>query len=234
MTILLKMLGADTEEQAAETLTQYMTFLSDVRAATGSEPSDPKAVLGAVKATVAFRQGIEQLTGKKGDEATAEIAAWKEGAAKCSALQSDLDRVLAAAGEKTADGAIGAIAAGKSASEALQKAQADLSSLQQEKEAAEADKLLAQLKTENRISPAQEKDLWPSLTLEGKRSFAKSAPPLGPGGAVQQEENHSNKTTATTWNGKSYTELSGREKEELKAEDPELFSAMRKAAGFGE
>lgn len=234
MTVLLKMLGADNEEQAAQLLTQYISFVGDIRVITGTEGTDPAAVLSAVKSNVAFRQGVEQLTGKKGDEATAELNAWKEGAAKCTSLQGDLDRVLAATGEKTADGAIGAIEAGKSASVALKKAQDDLSALEQEKEASEADKLLAQLKAENRISPAQEKDLWPSLSLESKKSFAKSAPPIGPGGKVQQEETSGNKTTATTWNGKSYTELSGTEKAKLKKEDPELFAAMRKDSGFGD
>lgn len=42
----------------------------------------------------------------------------------------------------------------------------------------DSEKLLADLKAQNRISPAQAEHFWPNLDLESQRAFAETAPVL--------------------------------------------------------
>lgn len=231
---ILKMLGAETEEQGVETLTKFMTFLSDVRAATGTDGME--TALAAVRSAVTFGKDVEAATGKKGAEVVALFGELKASADGAAATKADLDKVLAAIGETTADAAVGSIATAKTArDELLPQAQATLA--KQEKDAedqakaaqqAEADSLLKTLQTENRITPAQEKDLWPSLSLESKRAFAKTAAPIN--GKSLTEATESSVAGATTFNGKTYAELSYSEKAQLKRSNPELFKQLHAAS----
>lgn len=149
---------------------------------------------------------------------------------KAKKAQADLDTVLKAAGAETADAAVGTIATALEARDKLlPEAQKQLEEIAKANEDTEATSLLDKLKAENRISPAQEKELWPSLSLDGKKMFAKTASPINSGKKLAENENAGSGGSDLKWNDKTYNELSWSERATLKNENPELYEQMRPA-----
>lgn len=226
MSILFKALGADTEEQALEALNKVLNTISDMRAATGAE--NVEDALKTVKQSIAFAGAVSAACGgKSGDEA---LAAIRQSAEDAQAKPS-LDKVLSAVGEPNVDAALGSIATAKAArDELLPKAQAELDAQKKASEEAESAALLAELKKDPqnvRITPAQEADLWPSLSLEGKRAFAKTAPPINSSAQKTPSEPAVAADTLLLHGGKSYADMSFSERAELKKANVTKFNAMK-------
>lgn len=188
-----------------------------------------QAVEAKVKAEAAQNKAQAELA-----EASAKLAELSSQVEAAKAVQGDLSRVLAAVGATNADEALGSIATAVEARDnLLPEAQAKLDAIEKAQAESEEAELLKGLKSENRISPAQEKNLWPSLSLEGKRSFAKTAPKLSGGEVLQEDLSQSDSDPSTlTHQGKSWNEMKGSERAALKRENIELYNAMRQSAGL--
>jgi hypothetical protein len=149
-------------------------------------------------------------------------------ATQARAATTERDALLQAIGADSIDAAKGTLAALKGATERAEKAEAELAAEKTKTEKQERDQIVAKLRAEGKVTPAQEKDLLPTLNLAGLKAFAATAPKVL--GKSDRREPGSGPVTsdgAETWRGKTYAELSNRERADLHAEDAELFNRMR-------
>lgn len=152
-------------------------------------------------------------------------------ATQSRAAMSDRDALLALLGVDSLDAARGTVAAFQSAKERAEKAEAELSATNAKLEQQERDQIVAKLRTDGKVTPAQEKDLLPTLNLVGLKAFAATAPKvLGKSDRREPGNGPPVPESAETWRGKTYDQLSNRERSELHAEDEELFNRMREHA----
>lgn len=150
-----------------------------------------------------------------------------------------------AATEKSPEEAVGVINAWKQShvalaetSEKLSKAEAELKSL---KETSELDRLVAQAKSENKLTPASEETIRKQfadgeVTLKGVETWLKTLHPIKALQNVQQNEtvvtsdpgNHVPEDIA----GKAWNELTGAQRVQLRKINPQAYDDLKKAAGL--
>lgn len=132
--------------------------------------------------------------------------------------------------------ALGALRAMKADADRCKIVEAELAKLRAERDAQNFEVLLAQGRTDRKLSPAEEtyqRDLFAKDSKEGRgeqrveelRGFLKVKAPTMPSRDVRQPETRS--AVALTWNGKPYKDLSYSQRAKLKQEDGELFRAMK-------
>ncbi len=158
----------------------------------------------------------------------AEGASEAEAVARANALTADRERLLKASGESTVDAAVGTIEAGKAAVARVGELNAEIAKRDKDQEDRESAALLAQLKREGRITPAQITDFWPTASLESRKAFAKSAPKVA--GASEHREAESETTTeakVTTPDGKAWEDLKPMEKHALHRENQQLYTDLK-------
>lgn len=141
---------------------------------------------------------------------------------RADAAEGDRKRLLEAAGSDTVDGALGAIAAGKSAIVASAEQAKKLEEL-------ERAQVIAKAKADHKLTPAAEKALE-GKSLEFVRSHVELLSPIP--ALVGSKVKEPSYTGELSWKGKKYSELSFREKHDLSDENPELYAAMREAEGL--
>lgn len=88
MKAILALLSVTTEAEAIDVLTGYNTFLSDARAATGTQ--DMPTALRAIQGNASLLRQIETATGKQGPAAVEAAIAWKEPAAQSGQLATQV------------------------------------------------------------------------------------------------------------------------------------------------
>ncbi len=222
MNALLKLLGADSEDKGIEIVTAFSDLMAELKALTGAPSAESGAILTAVKSAVDLGKTLGS------DKAALET--------EVATLKGDQAKVLAAVGETTVDAALGSIATAKAArDELLPAANASIAAYKKTEEDAqkaaevtEADALLAKLESENKISPTQKGTLWPTLSLESKRSFAATAPviELTKDQGVQESGTASGTVTSS---GKAYADMTFSERAALKRENRVLYESLRAA-----
>lgn len=150
-----------------------------------------------------------------------------------------------AATEKSPEEAVGVINAWKQShvalaetSEKLSKAESELKSL---KETSELDKLVAQAKSDNKLTPASEETIRKQfadgeVTLKGVETWLKTLHPIKALQNVQQNE-----TVVTSdpggqipeeLAGKAWNELTGAQRVQLRKSNPQAYDDLKKAAGL--
>lgn len=85
---LLSLLGVQTEAEGIELVQSSNAFLSDVRAATGTQ--EPASALRAVQSHAALTRQLETLTGKSGQEAINCVTQWKTQAEQAGQLATQV------------------------------------------------------------------------------------------------------------------------------------------------
>lgn len=144
-------------------------------------------------------------------------------------------KTLSLLGAKSFDEAQGTIAALNSAKEQGAKDAAELKSLREKSEQSERDGIVAKLEAEGKVTPAQKKDLLPTLSLAGLKAFAATAPKVLTGDGKTEPRTEVTKTgtggeQALQHKGKTYAQMSNTERAELRKENSELFATMRQQA----
>lgn len=137
-------------------------------------------------------------------------------------VRDDHQKVLDAVGAKTSEEAIGIVAALKGADERATAAEKQLSELRASAEKSERDQIVATLRAEKRVTPAQEKDLLPALSIEALKAFAKTAPKVS---AMASDGLREPGAAAT--GHKAFKDMSAAEQRELAISDPELYEALK-------
>lgn len=144
--------------------------------------------------------------------------------------KGQVSQLLSATGETTVEAALGTIAAGKSAVEQVTTLTAEIEAGKKRAEDDERTQIVAKLKGEKKLTPAQEKELVPSLSLEALKAFAKSAP-IVMGTSQHREAAGSGGTETGTerlkHDSKLYEELSGVAKARLRNSDRDAYDAVR-------
>ena len=132
--------------------------------------------------------------------------------------------------------ALGALRAMKADADRCKTAEAELAKIKAERDAQNFEVLLAQGRTDRKLSPAEEayqrelfardvKDGRGEARVEELRGFLKVKAPTIPGRDIKQPEARSG--AALTADGKSYKDMSFTQRAALKKSDPELFRAMK-------
>jgi ATP-dependent Clp endopeptidase proteolytic subunit ClpP len=139
-----------------------------------------------------------------------------------------LDELLALIGEKSADAARGVIVALQAASTRVAELESQVKAFENAKLKEESDSLLASLEADGKITPAQKAELWPTLTLEGKRSFAKTAVKvLGASNHKEKQHDKDPSGALTTADGKKWEELAPKARADLYQSDKALYDALK-------
>jgi len=94
-------------------------------------------------------------------------------------------------------------------------------------EAQERESILAKLRAEGKLTPAQETKLIPKLSMEALRDFEATAPVVVPTSKVREPA----KPSTARLLDKPFGELDGAELHEVHEADPEAYAAAKKAAG---
>jgi len=149
--------------------------------------------------------------------------------AQTAAHTEQLSTLLSATGEESVEAAVGAIAAGKAAVGQVAELSAKLEGIEKARETDERAGIVTQLKADKKLTPAQEKDLVPALSLDGLKAFAKSAPVVI-GKSANEEPSGDGKVGSAarlSHEGKTYEQLSGTEKAALRDSDRPAFDSLR-------
>ena len=135
--------------------------------------------------------------------------------ARAVAVVSERTQLIEATGEETFDAAMGTI----------RQMATDLVEARKAAETSERDSIVARLRAEKRVTPAQESSLLPKLDLEGLRAFAESAPVVFAEDGLRQpsESRHSGDVDVT----KPFALMTGSERAELRKSDLETYNTLR-------
>lgn len=86
--------------------------------------------------------------------------------------------------------------------------------------------IVKQLRAEGRVTPAQEREFLPTLSLDALTAYAKSAPVLLSKSAHEEPETD---TKTNTFNGKTWKQLSVGEMQQLYTQNADLYARMKPA-----
>lgn len=209
---LLAMLGVKTFAEAAASITNFNAFLEAACTAAGTK--DTAAALAAVQARASFG----------------------------AALQT-------ACGGKTGDEAIGLVRAALASHAELPKAQARVVELEgqvaenaKKEEQHTLEALITTAKAAKKCTPAMEKSVREAfekkeVTLAGAKAWLENAPAVpalvdNKTEAPPPAAGAANSGEPLKHNGKTWAEMTGPERVALKRSQPDLYTAMRKAAGL--
>lgn len=153
--------------------------------------------------------------------------------------------VQAITGVASSAEALGALRAMKENADKYAACAAELVTVKAERDLQNFEALLAQGKSEAKLSPAEEKfqrEMFARDSKEGRgaarvdelRGFlAVKAPDVRFSRSLSQPSANSGSGTPLVWNGKSYGELKPAQRAVLAAENPELFKLMREDHAAG-
>jgi hypothetical protein len=160
----------------------------------------------------------------------------QDGVAACVRLRElEVQVATLTAAPSTAE-AMGSLRAMKADADRCKAAELELAKVKAERDTQNFEVLIAQGRTDRKLSPAEEqherglferacKDGRGNEQVENLRGLLKIKSPTIPSRDVKQPEARSG--AALTWNGKSYKDLSYTQRAILKKEDAELFRAMK-------
>jgi ATP-dependent protease ClpP protease subunit len=205
-----------------ETQMTFALSLAALGLPEGATDSELNAKITEIKASAdAGTKLCASLKAKSADEALGTIVALQANAA-----QTDGDgyvKVMSALGASSADEALGIVEAFKSATSRLADTEARLADLELKQTTGERNELIAKLRSEGKITPAQEETVLPSMSLATLQAFAKTAVPVMRGDGKREPTNKG-------YQGKPYDKLTNVERAELKRTDPETFNQLRQQA----
>jgi phage I-like protein len=161
------------------------------------------------------------LKAKSADEALGTIVALQANAAQTDG--EGYVKVMSALGASSADEALGIVEAFKSATSRLAETETRLADLELKQTTGERNDLIAKLRTEGKITPAQEETLLPSMSLATLQAFAKTAVPVMRGDGKREP---GSKGLAA----KKFEDLTPAEMRELYNTNPEAFAASLAAS----
>lgn len=194
-----------------------VTILTALSLSANSTEDDAVSAISKLKADAdAGKKLVGATKAKTADEALGIVAALQ-----ANAEQTDGDgyvKVMAALGASSPDEAIGTIEAFKAAKERLAEAEAKLADLTQQREQGERDEIVAKLEADGKCTPAQKKNLFPSLSLAGLKAFAATAVPVLKGDGLR--EPHGKGLASKKWD-----EMSAAEKRELRETNRAAYDA---------
>jgi HK97 family phage prohead protease len=159
----------------------------------------------------------------------AETSTEAEIVERLNVQSAGLARLLEATDQTTVDGAVGAVSAMRTAAEQATKLTARVAELEQAAEAQEREAVISKLRTEGKCTPAQEKDLFPTLNLTALSAFAGCAPVI----VKQSVHTEAPKTKPATGpdrvshDGRTYEAHKPTELAALKRGDVETYTALR-------
>jgi ATP-dependent Clp protease protease subunit len=183
----------------------------------GATDTEVHAEITKIKASASVGAKLcAALKAKTPDEALGVVAALQANAA-----QTDGDgyvRVMAALGASSPDEALGIVEAHKSAKTRLAAAEASLADLEVKQTLGEREEILAKLRHEGKITPAQESDLIPRMSLETLKAFAATAVPIMRGDGRREPGKGGSA-------GKKWEDMTPTEQRELYATDRAAFDA---------
>lgn len=240
---LRSLMAEDRYMSAAEALKLgFLTSVTQAKAKESVTPEQARAQLTSLRAharqRLAAMAAVQDSTQAPGaeendtvkNEAIIAALGLTEGAqdadiqSAIAALRASSDgaqKVLAAAGAKTVDEAVGILAALKGADERAQAAETALADLRAKAEQADRDGIVATLRAEGKVTPAQEKDLLPALSLEALKAFARTAPKI----TALTKDNLSEPGAGAPVT-KAFKDMSAAEQRELALSDPELYDQL--------
>lgn len=177
----------------------------------------------AFMTTIALALGL----GENANEAavTAKVNELKAKADAGDRAAKERDDLVLALGVDSVDAAPGAIAALQSAKTQNESLTARVEQLEKSSQDVERQQVIAAIKADGKCTPAQEKDLFPSMSIESLRSFAKVAP------RVVGKSQHSEPGTGSPGVvAKTFAEMKPMERARLKKEDPDTYNTLRQEA----
>lgn len=136
------------------------------------------------------------------------------------AASAERDVLLREIGADSVDAAKGTLAALKGATERAEKAETELAETKTKAEQQERDGIVAKLRAEGKVTPAQEKDLLPTLNLAGLKAFAATAPKVL-GKSDRREPGNGGGSGA----GKRWEDMTAAEQRQLWLEDEDAARA---------
>lgn len=209
----------DFAVKAKETQVSLGKLLGALGLQANASESDIAAKLEQLKAPGAsLTKLLGALKVSSVDEAVGVVAALR-----ANSEQTDGDgyvKVMAALGASSPDEALGIVEAFKSAKSRLADTESRLADLEVKQTQGERDELIGKLRSEGKITPAQEKDVLPGMSLETLKAFAKTAVPVLKGDG--RREPGSGKSYA----GKAFKDLTPAEARALHDEDPDTFNRL--------
>lgn len=148
-------------------------------------------------------------------------------------------QLLAITGEKSVDGAIGAIRGMAGAADKLKSAQAELATVKAERDTQNFEALIKGGRAEHKLTPAEEKyerELFAKAVEDGRTEariaeltgyLKVKAPDPRMARSVKQPEGHASAGEPLLWDGKAYKDLAPKQRARLSQENPELFRLMK-------
>jgi len=146
------------------------------------------------------------------------------------ALLTRIEAILGATGEE----AIGILKAWQGSHTELPTVKEQNAALEKSMQASTLEALIAKGKADNKLTPHLEKEVRDQfaagdITLKGAEKWIENLSPIAAlGGDKRQPAPPPQGGETPKWNGKTYAELTFQERADLKAENPELYEAMRK------
>lgn len=198
------------------------TIITALCLSANATEDDAVSAISKLKADAdAGKRLVGALKAKTADEAIGIAAALQ-----ANAEQTDGDgyvKVMAALGASSPDEAIGTIEAFKAAKERLAEAEAKLADLTQQREQGERDEIVAKLEADGKCTPAQKKNLFPSLSLAGLKAFAATAVPVLKGDGLREPGGR------TPLASKTWEQMTAAEQRELYDTDRAAYDAALNA-----
>lgn len=198
------------------------TIITALALSANATEDDAVSAISKLKADAdAGKRLVGATKAKTADEALGTIAALQ-----ANAEQTDGDgyvKVMAALGASSPDEAIGTIEAFKAAKERLAEAEAALADLTQQREQGERDEIVAKLEADGKCTPAQKKNLFPSLSLAGLKAFAATAVPVLRGDGLREPG------VRTPLASKTWEQMTAAEQRELHDTDRAAYDAALSA-----
>ncbi|MEZ4376221.1 MAG: ATP-dependent Clp protease proteolytic subunit [Polyangiaceae bacterium] len=143
-------------------------------------------------------------------------------------LQSDVSALVTACNVKTAQEALGHIEALKLKAQKADSLEADLERVTAQQSQAERDQLIKEARAAGKLTPAMEREFLPTLSNEALRAFVATAPKVAGASGIQEQPDP--KPEGLSHNGKTFAELSNRERHNLFLMNRPLYEALKAAA----
>jgi ATP-dependent Clp protease protease subunit len=220
--------SADSDPNEQQELPLVASATDTTMTAQGTAPTSRKGNDMESK-QLALALGI----GADSDEATI-LKAFNDQVRAANAVRDELTGLLTAIGADSVEAALGAIGAGKAALEQNETLAKRVEALEKTETEAKRSAIIARIDAADKCTPAQKKDLVPSLDITGLEAFERTAiRVMGKTGYTEPGTSGAGAGTAgdLTYNGKKFSELKPAERYQLGREDKELYNAMRAAAG---
>lgn len=176
---------------------------------------------------VALAVGLLATAGET--EVVAKVNELKAKAEEGNKAAKERDDLVLALGVDSIDAATGAIAALHAAKTQNEGLATRIEQLEQAKENDERQRIIASIREDRKCTPAQERDLFPTMSTDALRAFAKVAPRVL-GRSEHSEPGSEGAGEPMKHLGKTFAEMRPMERAALMQADRETYNALREDA----